>query len=127
MNEDISFFKEHGKICIVGDFNCRIGELESRISREEREREGENEIIFKRRSEDKKNDFGGKNLINFMNDHNLIILNGLKSIAPMTSIQWRGQTVIDYIISDQELYQKVKNFRTWKGEFSLIGDHRLLS
>src|SRR6185295_5893319 len=88
-------------------------------------KEGEEEIISKRRSEDKKVDSGGKKLINFMNDHDLIIINGVKSITPMTSIQWEGQAVIDYIISDQELFKKVQNFRTWQGEFSMVSDHRL--
>ena len=34
--EDIIFFREQGRIGIVGDFNCRIGEEESRIVSEER-------------------------------------------------------------------------------------------
>src|ERR1700722_19015513 len=133
LNQDIIFFREQGKICILGDFNCRIGELESRISREggdegeERKGREEEEIIYKRRSEDKIMNKGGRNLVDFMNAHNLIIVNGIDSLAPMTSLQVRGQTVIDYIICDQNLYEQVKNFRTWEGEFSMISDHRLLT
>ena len=36
LSEDIHFFREQGRVCILGDFNCRIGELESRVGSEER-------------------------------------------------------------------------------------------
>ena len=79
LSADITFLKEQGRICILGDFNCRIGELESRIEGEEGEEESE--IVYQRRSEDKKVGRGGKKLIKFMNEHNMIILNGTKKKA----------------------------------------------
>ena len=122
LSEDIIFFREQGRICVVGDFNCRIGEEESRIERGE-----ESEKIFWRRSEDKKVSHGGRELVRFMNDHNLIILNGIKKKAVFSSVQMRGNTVIDYIISDQNLYQKIKKFKTWEKEVSIVSDHRILT
>jgi hypothetical protein len=125
LSEDIYFFREQGRICIVGDFNCRIGELSSKIERES-EGEGE-EIIYKRKSQDKKVNSAGRNFLKFMNDHNLIILNGIGRKAPFTSVQVRGCSVIDYIITDQEVYEKLKKFKTWEEVFSILSDHRFLS
>ena len=92
----------------MGDWNCRIGEQESRIASEEEERE----VVFKRKSQDRKVNKAGKELINFMNDHELIILNGILEEALLTSIQVGGGSVIDYIISDQNFYRQIKNCRT---------------
>ena len=125
LSEDITFFREQGRIGIVGDFNCRIGEEESRIVSEERGQQREK--IYWRRSEDKKVSHGGRELVRFMNDHNMIILNGVKKKALFSSVQIRGNSVIDYIISDQNLYQKMKNFKTWQEEISIVSDHRILT
>ena len=57
---------------------------------------------------------GGRELVRFMNDHNLIILNGIKKKAVFSSVQMRENTVIDYTISDQNLYQKIKNLKLGK-------------
>ena len=35
--------------------------------------------------------------------------------------------MIDYIMCDQNLYEQSKNFKTWEEEFSLVGDHRILT
>ena len=121
LSSDIFYFQSLGKICIVGDFNCRIGEEESRVGSEEKEKS------YKRRSEDKVVGHGGRELVNYMNDHNMIILNGIRSKALFSSVQVRGNTVIDYIISDERLYDKVRNFKTWTEEFSIVCDHRFLS
>ena len=42
-----------------------------------------------------------KQVVNFMNAHDMIVVNGIKSVAPFTSIQVAGSTVIDYIITDK--------------------------
>jgi hypothetical protein len=58
LSQDIFQLRNHGKICLVGDFNCRIGEMESRIESELDEEERESN--FKRSSEDKKVDQEGE-------------------------------------------------------------------
>jgi len=123
LTQDITFFKGQGRVCILGDWNCRIGEQESRIASEEEERE----VVFKRKSQDRKVNKAGKELINFMNDHELIILNGILEEALLTSIQVGGGSVIDYIISDQNFYRQIKNCRTWEEEYTIVSDHRLLT
>ena len=62
-----------------------------------------------------------------MNDHDLIILNGIKKEAIFSSVQVGGNSVVDYIICDQNFNRQVKNFVTWEEEFSLVSDHRLLT
>jgi hypothetical protein len=57
LSDDITFFQEQGRVCVLGDFNSRIGELESKVNEG---REGEREKVFKRKSKDKKIDKGGR-------------------------------------------------------------------
>lgn len=121
LSRDILVFSESGRVCIVGDFNCRIGELASRVMK------GETERVYERKSKDKKVDKGGRNLVKFMNDHEIIIVNGVKKESSFTSVQTRGNTVIDYIMSDQEMFRKVRGMEIWEEEFSIISDHRMLT
>ena len=83
-------------------------------------------IFFKRKSMDKIVNKAGRDLVNFTNDHDIIILNGIKKVAPMTSIQTKGCSVIDYIMCDRSMYNKVKKFQT-EEENNIISDHRFLS
>ena len=39
----------------------------------------------------------------------------------------QGNSVIDYIISDQNFYYQIKKFKTWQEEFSIVSDHRILT
>ena len=68
LSEDIFYFQEQGRVCVMGDFNCRIGEEASRIVSEQTEEE--KEMIYKRRSEDKTVSQGGRAFMRYMNDHN---------------------------------------------------------
>src|SRR5206468_3670941 len=110
LNEDVMYFREKGRVCIIGDFNSRIGEMRSRcmsLKEEEEDEEEEKVRVWKRCSQDKKSDKAGKRLVQFMNDHELIILNGISDIALWTSIQIQGNSVIDYISSDESFQKKV--------------------
>ena len=42
-------------------------------------------------------------------------------------MQLRGNSVIDYIICEQNLYWQVNFFKTWEEEFSIVSDHRFLT
>ena len=46
--------------------------------------------MFKRRSKDKKVNKGGRELINFMNDHGMIIANGIEKEACLRVFRWEG-------------------------------------
>ena len=70
---------------------------------------------------------GGRDLVNYMNDHDIIIWNGIKKKAEFSSMHWKGCTVIDYMSSDQSLYKQVRNFKTWQEDWSIVSDHRFLS
>ena len=124
LSEDIFVFRGQGRVCVVGDFNCRVGELASRVGEQMEE---EREIVFKRSSQDKKVNKEGKELVRFMNEHDLIIMNGTKEEALFTSIQTKGNSVIDYICCDHEMQKKTKKVWTWTEVFSIIGDYRVLT
>ena len=79
--------KTRGRICILGDFNSRIGEIESVVNSNERGEESD--IIFKRESQDKKINSQGRSLVSFMNDLDFIILNGIHKKALFSSVQTR--------------------------------------
>ena len=57
----------------------------------------------------------------------IFIVNGIQRKALYSSVQSRGCSVIDYIICDQKFYEQTKKFKTWDLEFSIIGDHRILT
>ena len=44
-----------------------------------------------------------------------------------TCVQVGRDSVIDYIASDQSLYNRCKNFQIWEEEFSIVSDHRILT
>ena len=35
--------------------------------------------------------------------------------------------MIDYVFSDQNLYRKIKNCKTWRDEARIVSDHRVLT
>ena len=130
LSEDVMYFREKGRVCIIGDFNSRIGEMRSRcmsLKEEEEDEEEEKVRVWKRCSQDKKSDKAGKRLVQFMNDHELIILNGISDIALWTSIQIQGNSVIDYISSDESFQKKVKKFKTWHEQYLIVSDHRIIT
>ena len=85
-----------------------------------RGQEEERESIYERKSEDRKINQAGRELVKFMSDHELVIVNGIKNKALLTSVQVKGNAVVDYIICEEDLLRKVKNFKTWHEEFSLV-------
>ncbi|XP_077255453.1 uncharacterized protein LOC143893678 [Temnothorax americanus] len=98
--------KEEGRYMIIGgDFNARTGQEGGRIEEEEGGGLGEG-----RRSKDKKVDREGRLLVNSLEERGWEILNGNvrgDEEGEFTFTGGRGSTVIDYIIGEGEVREKI--------------------
>ena len=129
LTEDISFFQSKGYVILQGDFNARTNNLPDFIINDnfiEVTGEQDHTNISLRNSEDtKKVDIRGGELLDLCKTLKMSILNGRKSgdlFGKITSFQWNGQGVIDYILSSHNLYSHIPYFRV--GNYSpWVSDH----
>ena len=97
LEADILVFRKQGKVVILGDFNARIGQQESRIIRDGKY------MTFARMSQDQVSGSAiidrGKQFVQSMNACNMIILNGIDNKGENTfeSVN-KGQSTVDYIV-----------------------------
>ena len=98
LQQDIISFKERGEVMVMGDFNCRIGELGNCIT------SGDSEIVeIGRSSEDRVETLQGRKL----NAVDLVVMNGVKQQARFTSYQVAGNSVIDLLWVEHKRVQEV--------------------
>lgn len=93
-----------GKIVIGGDFNIRMGELGSRSA---------DEGGAERYSKDKIVGNGGKNLSDWIKEKGWYILNGATEgdwNGEYTYAGARGSSVIDYVIVNEEMRNRIRKF-----------------
>ncbi|XP_024884283.1 trichohyalin-like [Temnothorax curvispinosus] len=105
---------------IGGDFNARTGEEEGW------EEETERRVERGRKSKDKKINKEGRKLLEFIEERGCMILNGGTKgdeEGEYTYTRGRGETVIDYIIGDEEVREKVERLEV--GE-RIDSDHPLI-
>lgn len=142
LEKDILDFKKKGIVVCLGDFNSRIGCLESAI------RSGEEQVLIPRRSQDRKLQPSllerGRQFVDSMNACSMIILNGIENEAEFTfeSVSNKGRSVVDLIAVEQSVFQgerKLENekisgvwyvqnsLKVWKEELTRIGDHKLVT
>jgi len=148
LETDISEFRKKGQVICMGDFNSRIGCLESSIVK------GDRRIAFPRQSEDSK--VGGvamergRQFVETMNGCNMVILNGIDTIAKHTfQGANKGLSVVDMIILDDRFFPievvdevqedvdgeeeiksvryKEKSLRVWDEGVVRVGDHKLVT
>lgn len=136
LEKDILEFSKLGRVIVMGDFNTRIGNVESSILK------NDVRYSFPRRNQDHK--FGsqirerGIRFVESMNACNMVILNGLETEAECTCINiTKGQSVVDYIIIQDKLIlkeevKKRSRYRTntmkvWTEEITRVSDHRLVT
>jgi len=106
-------------LCIEGDFNARIGEEGKRC-------EKENDKEVRRSTRDKEINREGKELLVLIEDRGWEIVNG--NIRGDKSGEWtytggRGESVVDYVIVNQEAWDKLKKMKVGKRTES---DHQSL-
>jgi len=94
------------KVVLLGDFNARVGNKDISIHDSGR--------VSGRVSKDRVVSNKGISLINFCNDFNLIILNGRglgDEEGQLTFFNAQGQSVIDYALVSEGLYDQVQSFK----------------
>jgi hypothetical protein len=100
LGRDIVRYQKEGSVLVAGDWNCKIGELESEVKG----------VKIARRSQYKNIDKRGLRIVEIMNTADMIILNGVRgSEAEYTCTGIRGIGIDDYVAVSNTLYPKVSN------------------
>ena len=117
LEEDIAFYSSKGNVMILGDFNARTDTCNDFISKDGNQfinDTSENCFQTKQRlSFDHQINNHGKQLINVCKSSDIRILNGRTkgdSLGRATFHGTNGISVVDYVICDQELFQKTNYF-----------------
>ena len=128
INEDILFFQKRGNVMINGDFNAKTGNEDDFITYDKYNDNTETdyrETSRKRNSQDKALNERGKYLLDMCKGLDLSIINGRKTgniFGNFTCFQWNGNSVVDYLITSEQLFKKIPNFKV--GEFiPWLSDH----
>ena len=117
LENDIISFSSKGKTMILGDFNARTSKLEDFVSKNGNNfitDASENCMLPKNRENfDNNINNHGRQLINICKNTDMRIINGRTkgdSLGRPTFHGRNGTSVIDYIICDQDTFQRVNNF-----------------
>ena len=113
---------------INGDFNAKTGNEIDYIIPDKYDNDlvtNYTENLHKRNSQDKTIDERGRSIIEMCKGLELTIINGRKTgdiIGKLKCFQWNGNSVVDYVITSGQIFQKIPNF--WVGEFiPWLSDH----
>ena len=118
IGEEIGLFQTKGNIILQGDLNAHTNNKDDIIITDEFDRDFGIEIPIAqhRNSEDSsKTDRRGEEFLELCKSQNMIIINGRKTGDPfgkITSYQWNGKAVVDYVISSFELFHNI-TFLKW--------------
>ena len=118
IGEEIGLFQSKGNIILQGDLNAHTNNKDDIIITDEFDRDFGVEIpaVQHRNSEDSsKTDRRGVEFLELCKARNMIIINGRKTGDPfgkITSFQWNGKAVVDYVISSFELFRNI-TFLKW--------------
>ena len=122
LEQDIHKYSTRGNICIMGDFNSRIANLNENfivnnpfpINEESDCDENIKEYTKKRNSEDLKKNSYGKLLLKLCNENKLLTLNGRKigdTTGCFTCHRYNGSSVVDLCICDPHFYNSISSFK----------------
>ena len=127
LSDEILQFQEKGKIILQGDLNAHTGIKEDTIQSNKFDQDveiNENFELPSRNSEHTSStNIRGEELLELT--HNLVILNGRKTGDPwgkITSYQWNGSAVVDYVITSLDIFKNIPGFKV--GDYSpWVSDH----
>ncbi len=101
---DIVEFRKKGLVVCMGDFNSRIGSINSVLTY------GERCVVIERTSEDNKIDGSalerGHQFVDSMNACNMVILNGVDNMAEYTFEVRNRKSTVDLLIVDDRIFQQ---------------------
>ena len=127
MSDEITQFQCKGKIILQGDFNARTSNKEDiiRPDKHDQDEELDGKLTLLLRNSEDTSDIRGEELLELCKAHKLIILNGRKTGDPwgkITSYQWNGRAVVDYVLTSCELFDSITYFKV--GDYSpWVSDH----
>ena len=128
LGEEIGLFQRKGNIILQGDLNAHTNNKDDIITVDKFDQEtgGHHLTLPHRNSIDtSKTDRRGKELLELCKALDILIINGRKTGDPfgnITSYQWNGKAVVDYVISSSEIFHNITYFKV--GEYSpFISDH----
>jgi len=115
------------KVILLTDANAWIGELPSMVSTLEGEYNAE-VTIFKRTSEKIEINNQGRWFVSAMNDVDLIIVNGIRSLAKYTYDHpgREARSVVDFVAVNQKAYTVVSDLSLIDCRESLCTDHMMI-
>ena len=101
---DVARFCLEGQVILAGDWNCKVGQLESTA----RER------VFARKSVSACVDERGKKMIDLMNASDVVVLNGVQETsAQFTCKAARGEGIDDYLAVSCALVDRTSEMEYW--------------
>ena len=122
LSKDIMLFQQKGDVLLIGDLNARTNNSADYIKFDKLNDDhlvNDETITSERNSEDKiACDQTGNELLDLCKSHDLRIVNGRKTgdlFGKCTSFQWNGTAVVDYLISQGNIFEKISVFK--------IGEH----
>ena len=116
LNEEICMFKKKGVTLVQGDLNARTGNSKDFIEHDKFDIVLGIENLNKkhiRNSEDPKINTRGKELLDVCKLNDFLILNGREIgdlSGSLTSQQWNGSAVVDYVLSPNEFTKNISQF-----------------
>ena len=125
LREDIINFAKKGYVILQGDLNARTNTNRDFILPDKSDENTELGLPIRNSVDKVKMDNRGNEILEICKHLNLSIINGRKPgdmYGAYTSIQWNGNSLIDYVISSREIFESIPTMRV--GQFiPWISDH----
>ena len=115
--KEVISFQKKGHVIINGDLNAKTGDEEDFVIPDKYNDMSDiqhKETFRKRNSQDKTLNERGRLLLDMCKGLDLHIVNGRKTgdvFGEFTSIQWNGNSVVDYVLTAESLYDKILKFQ----------------
>ena len=107
IGRDVTRFCLEGQVILVGDWNCKIGQMSS-VAQEK---------TYGRKSVPDNVDYRGRRMIEMLNLSDMIVLNGVQTkSAQYTCSGVNGDGIDDYIAVSSALFERTSELEYWEDE-----------